>query len=162
MSQNVDFEPLSDAGEAGRLAADAFTDLRRLSAVPVDLSVEIGRARMCHGYLPSREALGRFRQGLGWILKSTSSRSFIAFSVNLAARSFSDWPCTMPEINPHTKVKNICRVIPGSGGEPRGTPGACQPNNLYNYSRDLQGGKSLCEIVGKIRLQSKNFIARAH
>lgn len=47
MSQDVDFEPLSDAGDA--VVAEPFADLRRLSAVPVDLSVEIGRARMSVG-----------------------------------------------------------------------------------------------------------------
>jgi flagellar motor switch protein FliN/FliY len=47
MTQDVDFEPLSEAGAAA--PADAFVDLRRLSAVPVDLSVEIGRARMSVG-----------------------------------------------------------------------------------------------------------------
>jgi flagellar motor switch protein FliN/FliY len=46
MTEAVDFEPLSDTGDA---AAESFTDLRRLSAVPVDLSVEIGRARMSVG-----------------------------------------------------------------------------------------------------------------
>lgn len=47
MSQSVDFQPLTAGGEAA--AGDAVTDLRRLSAVPVDLSVEIGRARMSVG-----------------------------------------------------------------------------------------------------------------
>src|ERR1700684_1556897 len=47
MSPGVDFEPLSDDHVAG--PADSFTDLRRLSAVPVDLSVEIGRAKMSVG-----------------------------------------------------------------------------------------------------------------
>jgi flagellar motor switch protein FliN/FliY len=46
MSQDVDFEPLSEAGAAG---SPDFVDLRRLSAVPVDLSVEIGRAHMSVG-----------------------------------------------------------------------------------------------------------------
>jgi flagellar motor switch protein FliN/FliY len=47
MSQDVDFEPLSEAGAAA--SPEAFVDLRRLSAVPVDLSVEIGRAHMSVG-----------------------------------------------------------------------------------------------------------------
>jgi flagellar motor switch protein FliN/FliY len=46
MSESVDFEPLVEAGAA---PAESFADLRRLSAVPVDLSVEIGRARMSVG-----------------------------------------------------------------------------------------------------------------
>jgi flagellar motor switch protein FliN/FliY len=45
MSQNVDYEPLTPAG--GPL--EPAGDLRRLSAVPVDLSVEIGRTRMTVG-----------------------------------------------------------------------------------------------------------------
>jgi flagellar motor switch protein FliN len=49
MTETVDYEPLSDAGDAGVTPVDAFVDLRRLSAVPVDLSVEIGRARMSVG-----------------------------------------------------------------------------------------------------------------
>jgi flagellar motor switch protein FliN/FliY len=49
MTEAVDFEPLSDTGDAVAPAAEAFADLRRLSAVPVDLSVEIGRARMSVG-----------------------------------------------------------------------------------------------------------------
>ena len=48
MTETVDFEPLSDTGNAGPVT-ESFTDLRRLSAVPVDLSVEIGRARMSVG-----------------------------------------------------------------------------------------------------------------
>jgi flagellar motor switch protein FliN/FliY len=51
MSHDVDFEPL--AGDSGARApwagAESMADLRRLSAVPVDLSVEIGRARMSVG-----------------------------------------------------------------------------------------------------------------
>jgi len=47
MSEPVDFEPLSETGDA--VAGESFADLRRLSAVPVDLSVEIGRARMSVG-----------------------------------------------------------------------------------------------------------------
>lgn len=50
MTQDVDFEPLaSGPSGAGAQPADAAADLRRLSAVPVDLSVEIGRARMSVG-----------------------------------------------------------------------------------------------------------------
>jgi flagellar motor switch protein FliN len=49
MSQDVDFEPLSAAGDTGGAPAETSTDLRRLSAVPVDLSVEIGRAHMSVG-----------------------------------------------------------------------------------------------------------------
>jgi flagellar motor switch protein FliN len=48
MTQDVDFEPLSE-GDAVAVPAETFADLRRLSAVPVDLSVEIGRARMSVG-----------------------------------------------------------------------------------------------------------------
>jgi flagellar motor switch protein FliN/FliY len=47
MSQDVDFEPLNDGGAVG--SPEPFVDLRRLSAVPVDLSVEIGRAHMSVG-----------------------------------------------------------------------------------------------------------------
>jgi flagellar motor switch protein FliN len=51
MSQGVDFEQLSgdnaDAVRAG--GVESVADLRRLSAVPVELSVEIGRARMSVG-----------------------------------------------------------------------------------------------------------------
>ncbi len=50
MSQDVDFEQLSgEAAESVRPAGGSVADLRRLSAVPVDLSVEIGRARMSVG-----------------------------------------------------------------------------------------------------------------
>ena len=48
MSHDVDFEPLNVDGGA-RPATESMADLRRLSAVPVDLSVEIGRARMSVG-----------------------------------------------------------------------------------------------------------------
>src|ERR1700744_6574505 len=48
MSHDVDFEPLNGAGATVR-AGEGHADLRRLSAVPVDLSVEIGRARMSVG-----------------------------------------------------------------------------------------------------------------
>jgi flagellar motor switch protein FliN len=47
MSPGVEFEQLSADGAP--VAAESYTDLRRLSAVPVDLSVEIGRARMSVG-----------------------------------------------------------------------------------------------------------------
>jgi flagellar motor switch protein FliN/FliY len=47
MTQGIDFEQLSDG--AAPAPVDSFTDLRRLSAVPVDLSVEIGRAHMSVG-----------------------------------------------------------------------------------------------------------------
>ena len=48
MSHDVDFEPLNGDGATVR-AGEWHADLRRLSAVPVDLSVEIGRARMSVG-----------------------------------------------------------------------------------------------------------------
>jgi flagellar motor switch protein FliN/FliY len=47
MSHDVDFEPLNIDGAAH--PAETMADLRRLSAVPVDLSVEIGRAKMSVG-----------------------------------------------------------------------------------------------------------------
>lgn len=46
MSQDVDFQPLNANVPPG---ATGSSDLRRLSAVPVELSVEIGRARMTVG-----------------------------------------------------------------------------------------------------------------
>jgi flagellar motor switch protein FliN len=49
MSHDVDFEPLVGDGPDGRTAGESMGDLRRLSAVPVDLSVEIGHARMSVG-----------------------------------------------------------------------------------------------------------------
>ena len=49
MTDSVDFEPLSDPGDTATGQTESFVDLRRLSAVPVDLSVEIGRARMSVG-----------------------------------------------------------------------------------------------------------------
>jgi flagellar motor switch protein FliN len=51
MSHDVDFEPLPGDGgiPAGRAGSESLADLRRLAAVPVDLSVEIGRARMSVG-----------------------------------------------------------------------------------------------------------------
>jgi flagellar motor switch protein FliN/FliY len=51
MSHDVDFEPLNGDGgpRAGWVGTESMADLRRLSAVPVDLSVEIGRTRMSVG-----------------------------------------------------------------------------------------------------------------
>ncbi|MGA2013868.1 MAG: flagellar motor switch protein FliN [Solirubrobacteraceae bacterium] len=49
MSQDVDFEPLSGPGAGSGAGLEVGADLRRLSAVPVDLSVEIGRTRMTVG-----------------------------------------------------------------------------------------------------------------
>jgi flagellar motor switch protein FliN/FliY len=50
MSQDVDFEQLtSDGVNNVRLGPESGADLRRLSAVPVELSVEIGRCRMSVG-----------------------------------------------------------------------------------------------------------------
>ena len=59
MSQGVDFEQLNgDGADAARAGAaggggvggpDSVGDLRRLSAVPVELSVEIGRSRLSVG-----------------------------------------------------------------------------------------------------------------
>lgn len=56
MSQGVDFEQLNgDGADAARAGGggvggpDSIGDLRRLSAVPVELSVEIGRSRMSVG-----------------------------------------------------------------------------------------------------------------
>ncbi len=49
MSHDVDFEPLNGDGGTVRAGGESMADLRRLSAVPVDLSVEIGRARMSVG-----------------------------------------------------------------------------------------------------------------
>jgi flagellar motor switch protein FliN/FliY len=48
MSQDMNFAPLSPGRESGT-PIDLSSDLRRLSAVPVELSVEIGRARMTVG-----------------------------------------------------------------------------------------------------------------
>jgi flagellar motor switch protein FliN/FliY len=47
MSQDMDLPPLRDASPA--VAVRGGSDLRRLSAVPVDLSVEVGRTRMTVG-----------------------------------------------------------------------------------------------------------------
>jgi len=49
MSHDVDFKPLNGDGGTIRAGGESMADLRRLSAVPVDLSVEIGRARMSVG-----------------------------------------------------------------------------------------------------------------
>ena len=49
MSHDVDFEPLNGDRGTIRAGGESMADLRRLSAVPVDLSVEIGRARMSVG-----------------------------------------------------------------------------------------------------------------
>ena len=49
MSQDVDFPSLDLGVEPTRAPLESISDLRRLSAVPVDLSVEIGRARMSVG-----------------------------------------------------------------------------------------------------------------
>jgi flagellar motor switch protein FliN/FliY len=47
MPDAVDFAPLTDSPL--RSTSDGGTDLRRLSAVPVELSVEIGRSRLSVG-----------------------------------------------------------------------------------------------------------------
>src|ERR1700709_405825 len=49
MSHDVDFEPLTGEGGTIRPGGESMADLRRLSAVPVGLSGEIGRARMSVG-----------------------------------------------------------------------------------------------------------------
>jgi len=56
MSQGVDFEQLNGdgadaarAGGGGGGGPESVADLRRLSAVPVELSVEIGRSRLSVG-----------------------------------------------------------------------------------------------------------------
>ncbi len=50
MSEPLELEQLSSGtGEAAPISAGAVGDLRRLSAVPVDLSVEMGRTRMTVG-----------------------------------------------------------------------------------------------------------------
>jgi flagellar motor switch protein FliN/FliY len=50
MSQNLELEQLQPtAGEPGAIREHTVSDLRRLSAVPVDLSVELGRTRMTVG-----------------------------------------------------------------------------------------------------------------
>lgn len=50
MSEKLELEQLpSGAGEAAPATVNGVADLRRLSAVPVDLSVEMGRTRMTVG-----------------------------------------------------------------------------------------------------------------
>ena len=51
MSSDLELPSLQDPAAPGPTAAagDHSTDLRRLSAVPVDLSVEVGRTRMTVG-----------------------------------------------------------------------------------------------------------------
>jgi flagellar motor switch protein FliN len=51
MSAGLEYEELgpADGADGASLAARGAGDLRRLSAVPVDLTVEVGRARMTVG-----------------------------------------------------------------------------------------------------------------
>jgi flagellar motor switch protein FliN len=50
MSEKLELEQLpSGAGEPAPASVNGVADLRRLSAVPVDLSVEMGRTRMTVG-----------------------------------------------------------------------------------------------------------------
>jgi flagellar motor switch protein FliN len=49
MSEKLELEQLPAGGEPAPVGGSAVGDLRRLSAVPVDLSVEIGRSRMTVG-----------------------------------------------------------------------------------------------------------------
>src|SRR5271170_1012703 len=50
MSEKLELEQLpAGAGEPAAIGLNAVADLRRLSAVPVDLSVEMGRTRMTVG-----------------------------------------------------------------------------------------------------------------
>ena len=50
MSEKLELEQLSaGAGDQGLAGVNSVGDLRRLSAVPVDLSVEMGRTRMTVG-----------------------------------------------------------------------------------------------------------------
>jgi flagellar motor switch protein FliN len=49
MSEKLELEQLPTAGEPAPVGLNAVGDLRRLSAVPVDLSVEMGRTRMTVG-----------------------------------------------------------------------------------------------------------------
>jgi len=50
MSEKLELEQLpSGAGEPAHASLNGVADLRRLSAVPVDLSVEMGRTRMTVG-----------------------------------------------------------------------------------------------------------------
>jgi flagellar motor switch protein FliN/FliY len=49
MSERLELQQLPAAGEPAAVGPNTVGDLRRLSAVPVDLSVEIGRSRMTVG-----------------------------------------------------------------------------------------------------------------
>jgi flagellar motor switch protein FliN len=49
MSEKLELEQLPATGEPAPVGLNAVGDLRRLSAVPVDLSVEMGRTRMTVG-----------------------------------------------------------------------------------------------------------------
>src|SRR4030088_1560261 len=49
MSDRMELEQLHDGGDEIAAAGHSAGDLRRLSAVPVDLSVEMGRTRMTVG-----------------------------------------------------------------------------------------------------------------
>jgi flagellar motor switch protein FliN/FliY len=49
MTDKVELEQLTSTGSAPDAAAGGYSDLRRLSEVPVDLTVEIGRTRMTVG-----------------------------------------------------------------------------------------------------------------
>jgi flagellar motor switch protein FliN/FliY len=49
MSEKLELEQLPASGEPAAVGLNTVGDLRRLSAVPVDLSVEIGRSRMTVG-----------------------------------------------------------------------------------------------------------------
>jgi flagellar motor switch protein FliN/FliY len=49
MTDKVELEQLSASGAVPDAAAGAFRDLRRLSDVPVDLTVEMGRTRLTVG-----------------------------------------------------------------------------------------------------------------
>jgi flagellar motor switch protein FliN len=49
MSEPIELEQLHDGADALAASTSAVGDLRRLSAVPIDLSVEMGRARMTVG-----------------------------------------------------------------------------------------------------------------
>jgi flagellar motor switch protein FliN/FliY len=49
MSDRMELEQLHDGGDEIAAAGHSAGDLRRLSAVPVDLSVEMGRSRMTVG-----------------------------------------------------------------------------------------------------------------
>ena len=49
MSQDIDLPPLHPDGQNATAGGRGVSDLRRLSAVPVDVSVEVGRSRMTVG-----------------------------------------------------------------------------------------------------------------